>query len=257
MGLIDSHCHIQALPPEERERALDLAREAGVTGFLVPATRLDETETVLELCQRHQDVWCALGVHPHEASSWREQDLELLRSLAREPGVVAIGECGLDYHYDHSPRSIQRRVVRAQWELAIEVDLPVIVHNRDSDDDMISLLKEPRFRTLRADFHSFAGSAELLEVLLAREVYLGVTGMVTFKNADNIRRQLSLIPLDRLLLETDTPFLAPVPHRGRPNQPAWVVEVARVAADTLGIPVSLLAERSSGNFSRLFAVSAP
>lgn len=256
MGLIDSHCHIQALPPEEREGALDVAREAGVTGFLVPATRLDEADAVLDLCRRHDDVWCALGVHPHEASTWRERDLDRLRSLTREPKVVAIGECGLDYHYDHSPREVQRRVVAAQWELAIELDLPVIVHNRDSDEDMVRLLREPRFRSLRGDFHSFAGSSELLELLLARKFYVGVTGMVTFKNGDNIRRQLSRIPLDRLLLETDTPFLAPVPHRGRPNQPAWVVDVAGVAAETLGIPPSLLAERSSENFSRLFAVSA-
>ncbi len=224
-----------------------------MAGFLVPATRLDEVEDILELCQKNEDVWCALGVHPHEASSWEEGDRQRLRSLAREPKVLAIGECGLDFHYDHSPREAQRRALMAQWELAIELDLPVVVHNRDSDQAMLDLLREPDFSALRGDFHSFAGSAELLEVLLERGFYLGVTGMVTFKSGDNIRGQLARIPLDRLLVETDTPFLAPVPYRGKANQPAWVVEVATAAAETLEMPLATLAARTSENFTRLFA----
>jgi len=254
MRLIDSHCHLQALDSAEREAALDVARERGVEGFLVPATRLDEVDTILDLCHRRDDVWCALGVHPHEASTWSERDEDNLRSLARDSKVVAIGECGLDFYYDHSPRGVQRDVLASQWALAIDLDLPVVVHNRDSDQAMLDLLREPRFLDLRGDFHSFAGSAELLTLLLERGFYIGVTGMVTFKSGDNIRRQLVRIPLDRLLVETDTPYLAPVPHRGKTNQPAWVVEVAAVAAETLGIPLEELAAQTSGNFSRLFAV---
>lgn len=253
MHLIDSHCHLQALDFAEREAALDAARERGVEGFLVPATRIDEVDTILDLCHRHDDVWCALGVHPHEASTWSSGDRNRLRSLARDPKVVAIGECGLDFHYDHSPPEVQRKVLAAQWELAIELDLPVVVHNRDSDEAMLGLLHEPRFTGLRGDFHSFAGSAELLAALLERDLYVGVTGMVTFKSGDNIRGQLARIPLDRLLVETDTPYLAPVPHRGKTNQPAWVVEVAVVAAQTLGTSLEALGEQTTANFRRLFA----
>ena len=250
--LIDSHCHLQSLEPGDREAALDEARARGVGGFLVPAIRLDEAETILDLCSRHADVWCALGVHPHDADSWRPGDGRRLASLLHEPDVLAVGECGLDFHYDNSPRETQLRVFRRQMELAIEADLPVVVHNRSSDEAMLEAVLRDELAELRADFHSFAGSLEMARALIERGFYLGVTGMVTFKKADNIRAILAEIPADRLLVETDTPYLAPVPYRGKPNRPAYVVEVARKVAELAGETVDEVAGRTAENFWRLF-----
>ena len=255
--LIDSHCHLQSLDPGEREAALDEARDRGVGGFLVPATRLDEAEGILDLCRRHDDVWCALGVHPHDADSWRPGDGRRLAALLAEPDVLAVGECGLDFHYDNSPRETQIAVFRRQMELALEADLPVVVHNRSSDEAMLETVLRDELADLRADFHSFAGSLEMARALIERGFYLGVTGMVTFKRAENIRAILAEIPPDRLLVETDTPYLAPVPHRGRPNRPAYVVEVAVKVAELAGEAVEAVARRTSDNFSRLFAPPPP
>lgn len=251
--LIDSHCHLISLPAAEREAAIAEARGRGVTGFLVPATKLAEAEPILELCHRHPDLWCALGCHPHDAGGWMTGDEDRLAALAADPKVVAIGECGLDFFYDHAPRDRQIDVLRAQWRLAIALDLPVVVHNRDSDEVMLAVLAEPEFAPLRADFHSFAGSLAMAEALLARGFYLGVTGMVTFKAADNIRALLARIPDDRLLVETDSPFLAPVPHRGKPNRPAWVVEIAERVAAERGSDLATVAARTTANFHQLFA----
>lgn len=256
MSLIDSHCHLQSLPADERGRALDEARERGVIGFLLPATRLDEADDILDLCRRHPDVWCALGVHPHEAASWVDGDERRLRGLLDDPRVVAAGECGLDFHYDHAPRETQERVLRAQWELAIDTGLPAVVHNRDSDEAMLAILRDPVFAGLAADFHSFAGSLAMAEALIARGFYLGVTGMVTFRRADNIREILSRVPEARLLVETDTPYLAPEPHRGKPNRPAWLVEVAERVSRERGWSVEETGRRTSENFFRLFPRAA-
>lgn len=253
MPLIDSHCHLQSLPPGERDEALDRARARGVAGFLVPATRLDETDEILDLCRRHSDVWCALGVHPHEASSWQPGDAQRLDSLLGESGVVAVGECGLDFHYDHSPRADQVEVMLEQWGLALQRGLPVVVHNRDSDEAMLQALMRPECAELRADFHSFAGHLDTAASLIERGFYLGVTGMVTFKRAENIRTIVRAIPSDRILVETDSPFLAPAPHRGKPNEPAWVVEVAQRAALERGESLDVLGEQSTANFRRLFS----
>jgi TatD DNase family protein len=255
-GPIDSHCHLQSLPPDERERALDAARERGVAGFLVPAIRLDEAEEILALCHRHPDVWCALGVHPHEASTWRVGDERRLAELLADPRAVAVGECGLDFFYDHSPREVQERALRAQWSLALELGLPVVVHNRDSNAEMLALVAEPGFAGLSGDFHSFAGGLGMARELAARGLYFGFSGMITFPKAANVREVIPHLPLDRLLVETDTPYLAPVPHRGRPNQPAYVVEIARRLAEEVGESEERLWERTGENFHRLFAKAA-
>jgi len=223
-----------------------------VRGFLVPATLLDEAEDILALCHRHRDVWCALGVHPHEASSWQAGDERRLRELLRDPTAVAVGECGLDFHYDHSPRPAQVEALRAQWEAAIELGLPAVIHNRESDDEMLRQAREPRFAALRGDFHSFAGAAAMARELAGRGFYFGFSGMVTFKQAHNIRELLALVPDDRLLLETDTPYLAPVPHRGKPSRPAHVALVAERVASERGWTVAETAERATANFFVLF-----
>jgi TatD DNase family protein len=256
MRLIDSHCHLQSLQPDDRERALDAARERGVRGFLVPAIRLSDADELLELCYRHDDVWCALGVHPHEASTWGEGDAERLTGLLADAHAVAVGECGLDFHYDHAPRDVQERVMRSQWEIALELDLPVVVHNRESNERMLSVVRDPRFERIEADFHSFAGGLEMGRELVEHDFYLGFTGMVTFNRADNVREVIPAVPPDRLLVETDTPYLAPVPHRGRRNEPAFVVEIARRVAEEADISLEELATRTTENFFRLFAKAA-
>jgi TatD DNase family protein len=255
-GLVDSHCHLQSLPADERERALDHARERGVHGFLVPAIRLAEAEDILAFCHRHPDVWCALGVHPHDAASWQPGDRERLRSLLADSKAVAVGECGLDFYYDHAPREVQKDVLREQWALAVELNLPAVVHNRDSNDEMLAVVREPAFRDLRADFHSFAGGRAMAEELIARGFYLGFTGMITFPKAGNVREVIPILPPDRALVETDTPYLAPVPHRGKPNRPAFVVEIAaRLAAET-GESFEQVCRRTGENFFRLFSKAA-
>jgi TatD DNase family protein len=254
-GLVDSHCHLQSLPPAEREAALDRARSRGVRGFLVPATRLEEADELLALCERHADVWCALGVHPHEARRWGDGDAARLAGLLRHPRAVAVGECGLDFHYDFAPRAQQERALREQWQVALDLGLPVVVHNRESEAAMLELLAEPRFATLRADFHSFSGGADMARRLLGRGVsWFGMSGMLTFKKADNVREPLAFLPPDRLLVETDTPYLAPVPYRGKPNEPAFVVEVAARLAQELGWEPAQVAEQTRANFRELFGV---
>jgi TatD DNase family protein len=255
-GVVDSHCHLQSLPADARERALDAARERGVRGFLVPAIRLDEADDILALCHRHADVWCALGVHPHEAASWRPGDAERLRSLLADPKAVAVGECGLDFHYDRAPRDVQGQVLRQQWRVAVDLGLPVVVHNRDSNDAMLAVVAEPEFAALAADFHSFAGGLAMARDLVARGFYLGLSGMITFPKAINVREVLAVLPADRALVETDTPYLAPVPHRGQPNQPAYVVEVAAALAAATGAPLATVTDRTRQNFFRLFAKAA-
>jgi TatD DNase family protein len=255
-GPIDSHCHLQNLPADERERALDHARERGVQGFLVPATKLTEAEDILAFCHRHPDVWCALGVHPHDASTWQSGDRERLRSLLADPKAVAVGECGLDFYYDHSPRDVQFQVLREQWELAIELGLPVVVHNRDSNEEMLAVVREEAFRDLQADFHSFAGGRAMAEELIARGFYLGLSGMITFPKADNVREVIPILPRDRCLVETDTPYLAPIPYRGKPNRPAYVVEIARRLAEETGATFEEVCRRTGEGFFRLFAKAA-
>jgi TatD DNase family protein len=254
--LIDSHCHLQSLPAEEREQALDAARERGVAGFLVPAIRLDQAEEILALCHRHPDVWCALGVHPHDAESWREGDGERLRALLVDPKAVAVGECGLDFYYDHAPREVQERVLREQWAIAVDLGLPAVVHNRDSNEAMLALVREPAFTALQADFHSFAGGLGMARGLIGRGFYLGLSGMITFPRADNVREVIPELPADCELVETDTPYLAPVPYRGKPNRPAYVVEVAQRLAEERGEAPAATAERTRANFFRLFAKAA-
>lgn len=253
LALVDSHCHVQQIEAGERDACLDRARARGVEGFLVPAIHLGDVDALVELAERHPDVWVAFGVHPHEARRWGDGDQRRLRSLLDHEKVVAVGECGLDYHYDLSPRASQRRALAEQWEVALDASLPVIVHNRESDDDMLAHFRLPRFAALTGVFHSYCSGVEMASELTARPgIALGISGMVTFRAADNVRAVLPHVSIDRLLMETDTPYLAPVPHRGKPNEPAWVVEVAERVAAELDLPVAELGRKTGANFARLF-----
>lgn len=254
--LIDSHCHLQHFDAEERVAVLDRARARGVTGFLIPAIRISEAAELLRFCEGEPGVWCALGVHPHEAASWREGDEDLLRELLAHPRAVAVGECGLDFYYDHSPREVQERVLELQLRLAVELHLPAVIHNRDSNDAMVAMLLRPELERLVCDLHSFAGGVEMARALAPRGHYFGISGMITFPRANNVREVLPGIPPDRLLVETDTPYLAPVPYRGRRNEPAFVVEVAERLARELAVPLEELAQSTRANFQRLFTRAA-
>jgi TatD DNase family protein len=251
--LVDSHCHLQHYAGEKRRALLERARERGVRGFLVPAVRLEDADDLLALCEAEPDVWCALGVHPHDAASWTDGHSARLRELLAHPKAVAVGECGLDFFYDHAPRDVQERVFREQIAVARELDLPVVVHNRESNDAMVRIVTERGCAGLRADFHSFAGGRAMAAALLPHGFSFGISGMVTFPKADNVREVLPLVPRERLLVETDTPYLAPVPHRGQRNEPAFVVEVAVRLARELGLEPAELAGLTTANFFRLFS----
>lgn len=251
--LIDSHCHLQHFALDERRRVVERARERGVGGFLVPAVRLEEADDLLAFCDAEPNVWCALGVHPHDAASWSDEHSRRLRELVAHPKAVAVGECGLDFYYDHAPRDVQERVFRAQIEIALEVELPIVVHNRDSNDVMVGVASDPAYAGLRADFHSFAGGLAMARALLPLATVFGVSGMVTFPKAGNVREPLAEIPRDRLLVETDTPYLAPVPHRGQRNEPAYVVHTAARLAEELGTTPDEIAATTTANFFRFFA----
>jgi TatD DNase family protein len=253
--LIDSHCHLQHFGLDERRAVVERARARGVSGFLVPAVRLEEAEDLLAFCESEPGIWCALGVHPHDAASWTGEHPSRLRELLAHPRAVAVGECGLDFFYDHSPRDVQERVLRAQIEIALELGLPVVVHNRDSNDAMVRVATESDHVSagLRADFHSFAGGLEMARALVPHGHLFGVSGMVTFPKAGNVREVLPEIPRERFLVETDTPYLAPVPYRGKRNEPAHVVEVAARLATELGTSSGEIAELTTANFFRFFS----
>lgn len=250
--LVDSHCHLQYLEPEARAAAVARARARGVDGFLIPATRLEQAEELVAWCRSEANTWCALGVHPHDAATWRGGDEERLAELVRDPHVVAVGECGLDFFYDHAPREVQEEVLRAQWRVAVAAGLPAIVHNRDSNERMLALFAEPEFAALRADFHSFAGGVEMASGLIPRGCAFGMSGMITFAKADNVREVLPLLPRNRLLVETDTPYLAPVPYRGKPNEPSYTVEIAERLGKELGLDVAATAALTTANFFDFF-----
>ncbi len=249
---IDSHAHLTMFPREEVPEVLDRAAAAGVAGVLVPATGPEDLEVTLELAGRFPGrVVAAVGVHPHEASTL---DTGLRRALVRMldvPGVVAVGEIGLDYHYMSSPREDQLQALRWQLDLALETDLPVVLHNRESWDDLRRLLGE-RAGELRGVCHSFTeGPAEAAEVT-AMGLLVGISGMVTFRRGDNIREMARSLEPEQVLVETDSPYLTPVPYRGKRNEPAFVVETAQAVAEELDMEPEELSCVTFGNFRRLF-----
>ena len=241
----------------DSEAALERARAGGVRAFLVPATKLDDAEPAVAVAERHPDVWAAVGFHPHEAKDFDRAAEEQTRRLAAHERVVAIGELGLDYHYDHSPRDVQRDVFVKQIKLAKELDLPVIIHNRESSDDLLALVASEECAGVRGVLHSFTENLQIAEKLIARGFYISFSGIVTFRTADMLREVAKNIPLDRVLIETDTPFLAPVPYRGKENEPAFVVKIAEQIATLRGISLADVAEASSRNFEQLFRVKIP
>ncbi|MCP5097944.1 MAG: TatD family hydrolase [Chloroflexi bacterium] len=253
--LIDTHCHLDFDRFDvDRDEIVQRAFDAGVTRIIVPALDMQNVHSVLRLADQYDTVYAAVGVHPNSTAGWQDQWIGVLRDLARHPKVVAIGEIGLDYYWDKSPKAMQHRALTLQLELAAELNLPVIIHNRESSDDVIRLLSESSLvgRENPGVLHSFSASWETAVSALQLGYYLGFTGPVTFKKAEELRQQVAKVPLDRLLVETDAPFLTPHPYRGKRNEPAYVAYVAERIAMVRGVETAVLAQHSTNNALRLF-----
>jgi TatD DNase family protein len=250
----DSHCHLTDHAFEsDRGDAIARAVAAGVTGMITICSDARGIAAVVELVRAHPQVWGTAGVHPHEARHGSAEALEQVReAFTAEPRLRAVGECGLDYHYDHSPRDVQRTVFRSQLELAAELDRPVVVHCREAEADVAHLIREHR-GAVRGVLHCFSGGAELLETGLDAGWYVSFAGMVSFKRFEG-HELLRSVPRDRLLVETDSPYLAPVPHRGKRNEPSYVVRVAEAVAQLRGEAVEQVAAYTSANARAFFGV---
>jgi len=255
---IDSHCHLnyQGLV-EDQPGVLARARAAGVELMLNISTRASEWDAVIGTAERESDVMASVGIHPHEADLHPDIHAEKLAEKARHPKVVGIGETGLDYYYDHSDRERQRQSFRGHIDAARETQLPLIVHTRDAEDDTLAILEEEMGKgAFPALIHCFTGTRDFADKVLALGLYVSISGIVTFKNARDLQETAKSIPADRLLIETDSPFLAPVPHRGKSCEPAYVADTARFLAGLREEPVEALAAATSANFRRLFAKAA-
>ncbi|BCW99472.1 MAG: hydrolase TatD [Armatimonadota bacterium] len=253
--MIDTHCHLyDPRFDEDIEETLGRARQAGVTGMLIAACDRETADRAERLAEA-EALSLALGLHPHEASRSVEDKgwLEDIRArLLRCPAAAAVGEMGLDYHYTFSPPDVQRQVFRAQLELAKELGLPVTIHSRAAEEEVLDILEEAGPPPAGAVLHAFTGSEAAAKRALEMGLYIGVTGMITFRNAEDLRRIIATVPLERILLETDSPYLAPVPHRGKRNEPAFLIHVRDALADLLGVSAAEVQRITTENARRVF-----
>jgi TatD DNase family protein len=256
--LVDSHCHLDdAQFDADREAAIARARAAGVTTLLAIGTGNGppDLEAALRLAERYEGFYATVGVHPHDAAKADEPAFARLAELAAHPKVVALGEIGLDYHYDLSPRDVQRRVFARQLELAAAAGKPVAIHTREAWNDTMDILRTQGTRT--GIMHCFTGDASQAEQALALGFHLAFGGVLTFPKAESVREAARITPLDRLLIETDCPYLAPVPHRGKRNEPAFLPEIARRLAEVRNTTVDAIAAATSDNFVRCCLPGGP
>jgi TatD DNase family protein len=260
MIFVDSHCHIDGQEFDaDREEVIRRAAEAGVKAMLVVGTGeandFENFARAVRVADEHENIFAAIGVHPHDAKTFdAEAEKRLIDLVKSSRKVVAWGEIGLDFYYDHSPRDVQADVFRRQIRIAKDLDLPIIIHSRDADEETVAILSEEcageNFRG--GIMHCFGGSAAMAEALMKIGFLISFAGNVTFKKAENLREAARVVPLERLLIETDCPFLTPVPFRGRRNEPMYVVETARFLAQFYGIELETLANRTTQNFSDFF-----
>lgn len=250
MQLFDSHCHVyDDRMPGGTTEAVATARAAGVTGMVAVGCDRETSEAAIAVAAEHDDVWATVGLHPHEARFGVETIVDLLD----RPGVVAVGEAGLDYFYDHSPRDVQREAFAAQIQLAHERQLPLVIHSRDAWDDTFGVLDAEGTPT-GTIFHCFTGGPDEARRCLDIGAHVSFSGIVTFASAADIQAAARLVPADRMLIETDAPYLAPVPHRGRPNQPAFVAHTAQFIADLRGVPVGEVASATDRGARSVFGL---
>jgi TatD DNase family protein len=258
MRLIDSHCHLD-FPDfaDDLDRIVARATAVGVERQITISTRIARGERLVALAERFPSVYFSIGTHPHQAAEEPGVDMDAIRAFAAHPKCVAIGEAGLDYHYDFAPRPIAERVFRAQIAAARELDLPLVIHSRDADEDMANILEDEMGKgAFAAVLHCFTSSAALAETGLTLGFYISFSGVLTFKKSDELREIARATPLNRLLVETDAPYLAPVPRRGKRNEPSFVVETARVLAAVKGVDEDAIGEATRANTLRLFGKMA-
>lgn len=257
--LVDSHCHLNYKGLiEEQGAVLQRARNSGVTAMLNISTRENEWRDIVSTAERENDVWASIGIHPHEADAHPDIDLTKLLEEAKHERVVAIGETGLDYFYDHSDRDQQKQSFRTHIKAAQETGLPIIVHTRDAEEDTAEIMTEEMEQgAYTGVIHCFTASEEFAHKALKLGLYISISGIVTFKNAKDLQETASKLPSDRLLVETDAPFLAPVPHRGKTGEPAFVADTARFLADLRGQDYDELCQITAQNFYTLFNKAKP
>lgn len=253
--LVDSHCHLDFADFDAgRDEILARAAEAGVGLMVTISTRVRRFDAVRAIAERYEQVYCSVGTHPHNAHEELDISADDLISLASHPKVVAIGEAGLDYFYDNAPREDQARGFRTHIEAARRTGLPLVIHSRDADKDMAAILEE---ETGKGAFpfilHCFSSGAELARTGVRLGGYISFSGILTFKKSEELREIARAVPRERLLVETDAPYLAPVPHRGKRNEPAFVADTARVLAETISVTEAEIADMTTGNFRRLFS----
>jgi len=256
--LIDSHCHLNYKGlVEDQQGVLERARAVGISGFLNISTRQREWGDVIGVAEREADVWASVGIHPHEADVHADLGKAALIGAAAHPRVIGIGETGLDYYYDHSDRATQQALFRTHIAASRETGLPLIVHTRDADDDCAAILSEEMDKgAFPALIHCFTASADFARKVIDLGLTISLSGIVTFKNAKDLQAVAAELPEDRLLVETDAPFLAPVPHRGQTCEPAFTADTAKFIAGLRGVSPENLAERTSANFFALFGKAA-
>jgi len=253
--LVDSHCHLD-FPAfaDDFPAMLERARAAGVQTLQTISTRLATVDTILDVASRDPDIWCSVGLHPHEAATEEDVSPDRIVALSDHPDVIGVGETGLDYYYEHSPRERQQESFRNHIEASRRTGLPLIVHARDADDDIVAVLREEyEAGPFPGLIHCFTAGPELARAALDIGFLISISGIVTFKKAENVHAAAREVPLDRLLVETDSPFLAPVPHRGKRCEPAFVARTAAAIAELRQLDPSCLAEATTDNFFRLFS----
>ena len=250
----DSHCHINSEDfNSDREDVVLRAREMKVDYILDVSDDIARTPQIIDFCSRHKHIYTTSGVHPELAADYPNLDAQSILKLTDNPYVVGIGECGLDYFYNGDSINEQKKVFAAHIEAAQQSGLPLIVHSRDADDDMINMLQTAyKEKPFRGELHCFSSSERLCQAGLEIGFYISASGIITFKNGEALRQIFALVPADRLLIETDSPFLAPVPHRGKRNEPAYVVNTAQVLADLKGVDIEEMARVTTANFLQLF-----
>lgn len=260
MIFIDSHCHIDGSSfDSDRDEVVQRAKDAGVKAMLNIGTgnpHDGEIARAVEAAEKYENVFASVGVHPHDAKLYDDKAEETLVNLTKSEKVIAWGEIGLDYYYDHSPRDVQREVFIRQIRTAKKLDLPIIIHSRDADDETVEILTdECSYDGFRGIMHCFGGTAKMAESLMKLGFMISFAGNVTFKKAENLRDAAKVVPLERLLIETDCPFLTPIPFRGKRNEPAYVVHTAQFLADFYGVELEKLAKQTTENFLDFFRLN--
>jgi TatD DNase family protein len=258
MALVDTHCHLDFNNfDSDRLDVLSRAQQAGLTRIINPGVDLENSKALIQLCETYPEIYAAVGVHPNSALTWGERTIQELRQLAQHPKVVAIGEIGLDFYHDRAPKDLQIRILNAQLELADELELPVILHSRQAESDTLDVLADWVIKRKLASsapgvLHSYGGDEPTAQQAIAMGFYIGITGPVTFRNAVQLQQMVTRLPLTRLLVETDAPFLAPHPYRGKRNEPAYVRLVAEKIAYLKDQSLENIMEQTTANAEQLF-----